>query len=151
MRRVAPRSPDLDLRHLQRRAALHRLPAEIDIVDADDLASVHVDDLAIQQVLPQQQRVLMRVSRLQLGTWGHHQATGLGQTQRLHVNVLAASRTLHNQRQDASRLGSCAHRHVRDAPPHLPGGIHYRRAFQQRQAALLAVVCMHRRGLRGRV
>ena len=43
------------------------LPAQVDIVHADDLAAVDVDDLAVQQVLAQEDEVFVALQRIERG------------------------------------------------------------------------------------
>ena len=51
---------DVDRDDVQEQVAVDRRRVELDVVDADDLAAVHVDDLLIEQVALQQQDAVGR-------------------------------------------------------------------------------------------
>ena len=53
-RRMAPRAPDIDRGQLQDDVPVPDFLMDVDVVDPHDLAAVHVDDLLVEQVAPQQ-------------------------------------------------------------------------------------------------
>ena len=80
-RRKRPAQPDLNFGHAQQVSRAMAHPFQIDIVDADHLAAVNVDDLAVDQVLLQVDIVALVLER--------HEGTGGAQFQR-------AGRRLHH-------------------------------------------------------
>ena len=54
---------DIDRHHVQQHVAVDRRRFELDVVDADDLAAVDVDDLLIEEVALEQENAVRRVVR----------------------------------------------------------------------------------------
>src|SRR5580692_2068351 len=50
--------PDCDLSHSQTLAACLQIPLQVDVVHAHYFSAMHVDDLAVEDVLLQQEQVL---------------------------------------------------------------------------------------------
>ena len=57
-RRTAPRAPTSTATTLDQEVAVDRRRLELDVVDADDLAAVDVDDLLVEQIALEQQQAV---------------------------------------------------------------------------------------------
>ena len=94
------------------------LPAQIDIVDTNDFATVDIDDLTIEQVLAQEDEVLVALNRIQCGIGAEFQCAAGGPANLTGGDNLKTLPGFQDQTCDATGLFARANGDIFEAAPH---------------------------------
>ncbi len=97
-----------------------REPLQVDVIDANHLAAVNVDDLAIQKVLPQKNEVVFPAQRFRRG-FGAQLEGSAGCLQHLGSgNQLQSIARLEDEAGDFARVRAGSNRQIADAAAQTP-------------------------------